>query len=101
VLTFTQRKRIMAFAAQNRLPTMYERREYVADGGLLSYGPSFPDLFRHGATYVDRILKGAKPADLPIELPTRIELVVNLKTARALGLAVPQSILLRTDDVIQ
>jgi putative ABC transport system substrate-binding protein len=101
VLTFTQRRRIMAFAAQNRLPTMYERREYVDDGGLLSYGPSFPDLFRHGATYVDRILKGAKPADLPIELPTRIELVVNLKTARALGLAVPQSILLRTDDVIE
>ena len=101
VLTFSQRKRIMAFAAQNRLPTMYERREYVADGGLLSYGPSFPNLLRQGATYVDRILKGAKPADLPVAEPTTFELVINLKTAKALGLTIPQSILLRTDDVIQ
>ena len=80
---------------------MYEGRESVADGGLISYGPSFPDLQRRGAAFVDKILRGARPADLPVEQPTRFELVVNLKTAKALGLTIPQSILVRADDVIQ
>lgn len=101
VLTRLQHKRVVEFAAQNRLPAMYELREFVADGGLLSYGPIFPDLLRRGAAFVDKILKGAKPADLPVEQPTRFELVVNLKTAKALGLAIPQSVLIRADHVIQ
>ncbi|HEV8308010.1 MAG TPA: ABC transporter substrate-binding protein [Methylomirabilota bacterium] len=101
VLTVSNRKRIFEFAAHNRLPSMYEGRQFVADGGLISYGPSFPDLERRGAAFVDKILKGAKPADLPVEQPTRVELVVNLKTAKALGLTIPQSILIRADEVIQ
>ncbi len=101
VLTRSHHKRVLEFAALNRLPAMYERRDYVADGGLISYGPSFPDLLRRGAAFVDRVLRGAKPADLPVEQPTRFELVVNRKTAKALGLPIPQSILLRADDVIQ
>ncbi len=101
VLTGFHHKRIRDFAAQNRLPAMYERRERVADGGLISYGPSFPDLERRGAALVDKVLKGAKPADLPVEQPTRFELVVNLKTAKALGLTIPPSILIRTDEAIQ
>ena len=101
LLTGFHHKRIRDFAAQNRLPAMYERRERVADGGLISYGPSFADMHRRAAAYVDKILKGAKPADLPVEQPTRFELVVNLKTAKALRLTIPQSILIRADEILQ
>ncbi len=95
------RQRILDFAAGNRLPAIYTDRPYAVDGGLMSYGPSFAEMFRRGAAYVDKILKGAKPADLPVEQPTRFELVVNLKTAKALGLTIPPSILIRTDEAIQ
>ena len=99
--TARNKTRIVEFAAQNRLPAIYVWSVFVRAGGLLSYGPSFYELFRHTATYVDRILKGTKPADLPVEQPTRYELVVNLKTAKALGLTIPQSILARADEVIE
>ena len=98
---FNQRKRIVDLAAQQRVPAMYERREYVDVGGLMSYGVNFRDNFRRAATYVDKILKGAKPADLPVEDPTRFELVINLNTAKALGLTIPQSIFIRADEVIR
>jgi putative ABC transport system substrate-binding protein len=88
-------------AMKSRLPIVYWRWEGVAAGGLMSYGPSFNDLFRRAATYVAKILKGARPADLPVEQPTKFELVINLKTAKALGLTIPQSILLRADQVIE
>ena len=94
-------RQILSLAAKHRLPVMYDRREYVEAGGLMAYGVSVPDVFRRAAVYVDKILKGAKPADLPIEQPTKFELVVNLKTAKALGLTIPQSVLLRADHVIQ
>jgi putative ABC transport system substrate-binding protein len=94
-------KRIVELAAQHRLPAMYDVRSFVEAGGLVSYGPSLPEMFRRAAFYVDRILKGAKPADLPIEQPTTFELVINLKTAKALGLTLPQSLLGRADQVIQ
>jgi putative ABC transport system substrate-binding protein len=97
---FVERRRIVGLAAQQRLPVMYFVREFVALGGLISYGPSLPDLFRRSTTYVDKILKGAKPGDLPIEQPTKFELVINLKAAKALGITVPQSLLLRADEVI-
>ena len=92
---------IISLASQNNVPAVYIIRVYVRDGGLLSYGPDIVDIFRRSATYVDRILRGAKPADLPVQLPVKFEMAVNLKTAKALGLAVPQSILLRADEVIQ
>ena len=94
-------ERIIAFAAKHRLPVMYQLKENVYRGGLMSYGPIRDDLVRRAATYVDKILKGAKPGDLPVEQPTRFELVINLKTAKALGLTIPQSLLLRADQVIQ
>ena len=95
------RATIAGFAAVNRLPTMYGERDSVEAGGLMSYWVNWLDLRRHAAVYVDKILKGAKPADLPVENPTKFELVINLKTAKALGLTIPQSLLLRADEVIQ
>jgi putative ABC transport system substrate-binding protein len=92
---------IVDFAAKNRLPAVYHRREFVEAGGLMSYGPSYNDLFRRAAIYVDKILKGSKPTDLPIEQPTKFELVINLKAAKALHLTIPQSVLVRADEVIQ
>ncbi len=98
---FVNRGQIVSFAQKNRLPSMYPIKEYVDAGGLMSYGVSNRDLYRRAATYVDKILKGAKPADLPVEQPTRFELVINMKTAKALGLTFPPSILVRADQVIQ
>ena len=95
------RKLIINLAAQHRLPTIYPYRFYVADGGLISYGPNVLDQFRLGAGYVDRILKGEKPADLPVQAPTKLELVINLKAAKALGLSGPQAILSRADEVLE
>ncbi len=100
-LLFTHRKRLMELVAQYRLPSMFGSAVYAEAGGLMSYGPNLPAMFRYAATFVDKILKGAKPADLPVEQPTRFELVVNLKTAKALGITFPQSILIRADQVIQ
>lgn len=97
----TRQKEIVAFAARNRLPVMYAGRDYVEAGGLMSYDASRPDMGRRGAYYVDRILKGMKPADLPVEEPTKFELVINLKTASALGLTIPSPLLQRADHVVQ
>jgi putative ABC transport system substrate-binding protein len=93
--------RIIDRLAKHRLPAMYQTRENVVAGGLLSYGPDVSDLFRHGASYVHKILQGAKPADLPVEQPTKFELVINLRTAKALGLTINESFLLRADEVIE
>jgi len=101
LMLLAHRRQIVGFAAKSRLPAIYERREWVDDGGLMSYGVSFPDNFRRAAAYVDKILKGSKPADLPVQNPTKFELVINLKTAKALGLTIPQSVLLRADEIIQ
>jgi putative ABC transport system substrate-binding protein len=100
-LTNAQRVRIVELANQNRLPTMYFSREWVAAGGLMAYGPNWRDMYRRAATYVDRILRGAKPGDLPIEQPTTFELIINMKTAKALGLTIPPAVLARADEVIQ
>jgi putative ABC transport system substrate-binding protein len=96
-----RRDKLASFAQRSRLPTIYGAREYVDAGGLMSYGPSTAELFRRAATFVDKILKGAKPADLPVEQPSKFELVINLKTAKAVGLTIPQSLLRRADQVIQ
>jgi putative ABC transport system substrate-binding protein len=98
---FPHRARILSLAAQHRLPAASQFREFAEAGGLLSYGPNLPDLFRRAATYVDKILKGTKPGDLPVEQPTKFELVINLKTAKALGLTIPPSVLGRADHVIE
>ena len=100
-LVITNRARIRTLAMGARLPTIYSSREYVETGGLMSYGPNFPDLFRRAADYVDKILRGAKPADIPVEQPTKFDLVINLTTAKALGLTIPESFLLRADEVIE
>jgi putative ABC transport system substrate-binding protein len=100
-LTNINRKRILDFAAAHQIPAMYEFGSYVRDGGLMSYGPNIDDMWGRAAVYVDKILKGAKPGELPVEQPTRYYLVVNLKTAKALGLTIPQSLLLRADEAIQ
>jgi len=97
----SERRRLVDLAAENRLPAVYPWREFVDAGGLMAYGPNLADLYRRAATYVDKILKGAKPADLPVEQPTKFELVVNLKTAKALGLTIPPAVLARADQVIQ
>jgi putative ABC transport system substrate-binding protein len=100
-LVITHRVRINTLALIARLPTIYVVREYVEAGGLMSYGPNFPDLFRRAADYVDKILRGAKPGEIPVEQPTKFDLAINLTTAKALGLTVPESFLLRADEVIE
>jgi len=97
----SQRTQVADLAVKSRLPTIYGRPEYVEDGGLLSYAPSYTDLFRRAATYVDKILKGAKPADLPVEQPTKFELIINLKAAKQIGLTIPPNVLARADKVIK
>jgi putative ABC transport system substrate-binding protein len=101
VVMFSKRAEIARFAQSNRLPSMYAAREYVDAGGLMAYGPSASAMFRRAAVYVDKILKGAKPGDLPVEQPTTFDLVINLKTGKALGLTIPPSLLLRADQVIE
>jgi len=98
---FPHRKHVAELAVKHRLPTVANGREYVEAGILASYGPDYPDLYRRAATFVDKILKGAKPGDLPVEQPTKFELIINMKTAKALGLTIPQSLLGRADEVIQ
>jgi len=97
----SHRSRIVESVARTRLPAMYAFRQFVDAGGLMSYGPDIPDSFRRAAAYVDKILRGAKPADLPVEQPTKFELVINLKTAKALGITIPQSVLIRADQIIE
>ncbi|PYN82389.1 MAG: ABC transporter substrate-binding protein [Candidatus Rokuibacteriota bacterium] len=101
VMFFNERRRLVALAAKNRLPAVYPVREFVEAGGLMTYAANLTEQFRRAATYVDKILKGAKPVDLPVEQPTKFELVINMKTAKALGLTIPQTLLLRADQLIE
>ena len=101
VFTTVHRAPIISAASRNNVAAAYWQSPFARDGGLLSYGPDFVDNWRRSATYVDRILRGAKPGDLPVQFPTKFEMIVNLKTAKALGLTVPRSILLRADEVIE
>ena len=101
LMFFLNRARIIHLAAKQRLPTMAVQREFAEAGGLMAYGANIRDVFRRAATFVDKILKGTKPADLPVEQPTKFELAINLRTAKALGLTIPPSLLLRADEVIQ
>ena len=98
---FTLRRPILDFAKRNQLPAVYPFRPYADDGGLMAYGVDLKDLFRRAGYYVDKILRGTKPSDLPVEQPTKFELVINLKTAKALGLTIPQTLLTRADEIIQ
>jgi len=98
---WNHRTRVVELTAQRRLPAMFPEREFADAGGFMAYGPSVPDSFRRAAVYVDRILKGAKPGDLPVEQPTQIDLVINLKTAKALGITMPPTLLMRADEVIK
>ena len=100
-LFISQRKQIVELAVKSQLPATYSRPEYVEDGGLMTYGPSINDLFRRAATYVDKILKGAKPADLPVEQPMKFEFIINLKAAKQIGLTIPPNVLVRADRVIK
>jgi ABC-type uncharacterized transport system substrate-binding protein len=100
-IVFQHRRRLAELAATNRLPTVHNIRPFVEAGGLMAYGPSTPDLRRRAAIYVDKILKGAKPADLPVEQPTKFELVINLKTAEALGITIPPTLLFQADEIIR
>jgi putative ABC transport system substrate-binding protein len=100
-LVFTNRMAISDFAIREKLPTVYRLKEYASDGGLISYGPDFVAFFRKAGDYVDKILKGAKPEDLPIEQPTTYQLVFNLKTAKAIGLTISPALLARADEVIE
>ena len=97
----TARRQLLDFVAKHRLPTMFMLRDYVSAGGLMSYSPDFSEMFRRAGTYVDKIFKGASPADLPVEQPTKFELTINLKTAKALGLTIPQTVLLQADKVVE
>ena len=101
VIFTSHRRQVVELAVKHQLPTMYGFREFVDAGGLISYGPDYPDLYRRAATYLDKIFRGAKPADLPVEQPTKFELVINMKTAKALGLTIPHSLLGRANQVIQ
>jgi putative tryptophan/tyrosine transport system substrate-binding protein len=100
-VTLTHRTQIVELAAKNRLPAMYPWSEFTESGGLMAYSANGAEMYRRSATFVDRILKGAKPADLPVEQPTKFELVINLKTAKTLGLTIPPSLLARADQVIE